>query len=110
MRQKSNSTPCRLKRWSRASAGLGLLFVTDADGRAIKADTLRKELRAHLDRLGLTDLHFHGLRHTTATALAEAGASSHEITAITGHQTEQMVKHYTTSAIRKLERSGAGEA
>ena len=93
----------------------GLLFITDAKGRAIKPDTLRKELRAHLDRLGLPDLHFHGLRHTTATALAEAGASSHEIMAITGHQTEQMVKHYTkgveqkklaTSAIKKLERSG----
>jgi integrase len=67
---------------------------------------------------GWINLHFHGLRHTTATALAEAGASSHEIMAITGHQTEQMVKHYTKgveqkklapSAIRKLERGG-GEA
>jgi integrase len=93
----------------------GLLFVTDAKGRAIKADTLRKELRTHLDKLGLRDLRFHGLRHTTAAALAEAGASSHEIMAITGHQTEQMVKLYTkgaeqkrlaTSAIRKLDGSG----
>jgi integrase len=75
----------------------GLLFVTDAEGRAIKADTLRKELRVHLDHLGLPDLHFHELRHTTATALAEAGASSHEIMAITGHQTEQMVRRKGSS-------------
>jgi integrase len=79
----------------------GLLLVTDETGKAIKADRLRKDLRAHLDALGLTDLHFHGLRHTTATALAEAGASSHEIMAITGHQTEQMVKLYTSKVRQK---------
>jgi integrase len=97
----------------------GLLFVSDADGRAIKADTLRKTMRTHLDKLGLTNLHFHGLRHTTATAFAEAGCSTLEIMAITGHQTEQMVKLYTkrveqkklaTSAVKKLESSGGGEA
>lgn len=93
----------------------GLLFVTDEQGRAIGGDRFRKEIRAQLDRLGLTDLHFHGLRHTSATALADAGASSHEIMAITGHRTEQMVQVYTknadqrrraNSAIRKLERGG----
>src|SRR5262249_47968451 len=42
----------------------GLLFVADADGRAVRADTLRKAVRAHLDRIDLDDLHFHGLRHT----------------------------------------------
>jgi integrase len=97
---------------------VGLLFVSDEEGRMIQADTLRKVMRAHLDGLGLTDLHFHGLRHSTATALAEAGCTALEIMAITGHQTEQMVKLYTkkveqkklaTSAVRKLERSGGGE-
>ncbi len=90
----------------------GLLFVCDDLGRPVRADRLRHEIRAHLDSLQLTDLHFHGLRHTTATALAEAGASTQEIMAITGHQTEQMVKVYTKrveqkrlagSAIRKLD-------
>jgi integrase len=96
----------------------GLLFVADEQGRAIKADTLRKALRAHLDSMGLTNLHFHGLRHTTATALAEAGSTTLEIMAITGHQTEQMVKVYTkrveqkklaTSAVQKLERNRGGK-
>ena len=84
----------------------------------MKADTLRKDAARHLDRLGLTDLHFHGLRHTTATALAEAGCTSREIMAITGHQTEQMVKLYTQgwskrswppAPSRKLERGSGGE-
>ena len=72
-------------------------------------------IRAHLDQLGLQELNFHGLRHTTATALAEAGCTSHEIRAITGHADEQMVKRYTEqanqkrlamSAIHKLEIGG----
>jgi integrase len=93
----------------------GLLFVADDEGKPIRPDTLRKAMRAQLDKLGLDNLHFHGLRHTTATALAEGGASSQEIMAITGHLTEQMVRVYTkkveqrklaTSAVRKLERGG----
>lgn len=91
----------------------GLLFVSDERGQPIKTDTFRKEFRAHLDSLGLNDLHFHGLRHTTATALAESGATDREIMSITGHLTEQMVRRYTHAAeqkrmarhaIRKLER------
>lgn len=79
----------------------GLLFVADKDGQPIKADTLRKTMRTHLDKLGLSNLHFHGLRHTAATALAEAGCTSHEIMAITGHRTEQMVKVYTEKVDQK---------
>lgn len=96
----------------------GLLFVSDDRGTPINADTLRKSMRAQLDSLGLKNLHYHGLRHSTATALAQAGCSAHEIMAITGHQTDQMVRVYTkkveqkklaTSAVHKLERSSEGE-
>lgn len=91
-----------------------LLFVTDdaGAGAPVRADTLSKEMRAHLDRLGLQGLTFHGLRHTTGTALAEAGASEHEIMAILAHTTQQMASRYTrkvqrrrlaTSAMAKLE-------
>lgn len=79
----------------------GPLMVARGDGTALTADALRKAMRAHLDGIGLPDLHFHGLRHTTATALAEAGASTVEIQSITGHQTEQMVKRYTRRAEQK---------
>jgi integrase len=47
---------------------------------------------------GLT---IHGLRTTTATMLAEAGADTQTIMAITGHITEPMVRHYTRDADKK---------
>jgi integrase len=92
-----------------------LLFVVGSKGRTIDETTFTKEFRAALDAAGLTNLHFHGLRHSAGRALAEAGCSSHEIQSITGHRTLQMVEHYTkaarqkrlaTAAIAKLEGTG----
>jgi len=80
----------------------GLLFVTHEDGSPIKAQELQHELRKRLDALGMQDCSFHGLCHTTCTALAEAGASDRQIMAITGHLTEQMVSRYTKKANQKL--------
>ena len=79
----------------------GLLFVTDDTGKPIDPTRFRHALRAQLDTLGFTDLHFHGLRHTTATALADLGASEGEIQALLGHQTRQMAEHYTKKANQK---------
>jgi integrase/recombinase XerD len=42
----------------------------------------------------------HGLRKATAAALAEAGATTHEIMAVTGHQSLEEVERYTR-AVRK---------
>ncbi len=90
----------------------GVLFITRSDGSRYPERQFSEEFRAWLDGLGLNDLHFHGLRKTTAAALAEAGASTHEIAAITLHRTMSMVEHYTreanqkqmaTEAIRKLD-------
>lgn len=44
---------------------------------------------------GLT---FHGLRHTVATMLADAGCDTRDIMAITGHKTEAMAAKYTQKA------------
>lgn len=70
-----------------------LLFVVDANGQPIEETAFSKQFRAALDAAGLNQLHFHGLRHTAGRALAEAGCSSHQIKAITGHKTLQMVEH-----------------
>lgn len=84
-----------------------LLFVTRGDGTPLRADTLSKEFRAWLKTIGIDGLHFHGLRHTTGTALAERGASAHEIMAILGHTTLQMAERYTKRAQqRQLAKSG----
>src|SRR5262249_42570010 len=79
----------------------GLLFVTDDAGKPIPPTVFRHTLRAQLDALGLRELHFHGLRHTTATALAELGGSDSEIQALLGHQTRQMAERYTKKANQK---------
>ena len=47
---------------------------------------------------GLT---FHGLRHTVATKLADAGASTRVIQSITGHTTPQQVETYVATADKK---------
>jgi len=47
---------------------------------------------------GLT---FHGLRHTVATNLADAGADTRTIMAMTTHKTEAQVARYTDRADRK---------
>lgn len=53
---------------------------------------------------GLT---FHGLRHTAATKLADAGCDTRDIMAITGHKTEAMVARYTRSADQKRRATAA---
>jgi integrase len=79
----------------------GLLFVTDAEGAPIPPTKFRHKLRAHLDAHGLEHLHFHGLRHTTATALADLGASDGEMQSLLLHRTRQMAAHYSANANQK---------
>lgn len=43
----------------------------------------------------------HGLRKARAVALAEAGATTHQIAAWTGHKSLKEVEHYTLAASRK---------
>ncbi|GBQ44968.1 hypothetical protein AA11826_0761 [Komagataeibacter oboediens DSM 11826] len=52
-------------------------------------------------------LNVHGLRKLAATLLAEAGCTTHEIAAITGHKTLAMVQHYTLSADQERLAKGA---
>lgn len=56
-----------------------------------------------LARIGLGEagLHFHGLRHTAATRLAEAGCSEREIMSITGHLSSGSVSRYVRQAQQK---------
>lgn len=91
-----------LREYLAAQSFPGLLFVTHDDGAPLKAHELQHELRGLLDRLGFQDYAFHGLRHTTGTALAESGASDREIMSITGHLTEQMVSRYTKRANQRV--------
>jgi site-specific recombinase XerD len=112
-----------LARVSRINDGESYTPWTDADCQAFEAiNPPRWALTAYMlaryaaprrgDVLRLTALYFHGLRHMCASALAELGASEHEIAAVTGHDDPAMVKRYTRkasqtaladAAIRRLE-------
>jgi integrase len=73
-----------------------------ADGHSWKIDHFAKAFAAHRAKLGLPDdMQFHGLRHSAASRMAEAGASDAQVQAITGHETRQMVELYTAGAKQK---------
>jgi integrase len=68
-----------------------LLIMTTPSGRAWTKRYFNEHwYEASLDA-GITDLHFHDLRGTAVTMLAEAGCTIPEIAAITGHS----LKHVT---------------
>lgn len=101
----------RLKAYLDSLPRVGPLCV-GTRGKPWQKETFSKELAKHLGPIGLGHLSFHGLRHTSATALAEAGCTEREIQAITGHRTSSMVSRYVktadqrrraTAAIHKLE-------
>ncbi|MFI4907614.1 MAG: tyrosine-type recombinase/integrase [Steroidobacterales bacterium] len=50
---------------------------------------------AAIEAAGISDFHFHDLRHTTASMLAAQGASLLEIADVLGHKTLAMVKRYS---------------
>lgn len=77
------------------------ICVTDSL-RPWRPDWFKHRFAAARAELGLpTDLHFHGLRHTRASQLAEEGASDAEIQAVTGHRTRSQVERYTKQARQK---------
>ena len=82
-------------------------FLETRQRRARSPDGLGNMMRDWCDAIGLPQCTSHGLRKACATRLAEAGCSSPEIAAITGHASLKMVEHYTRAANRKLLASSA---
>lgn len=71
-------------------------FVFPApNGRDEPAEHIDAYWYAALEAAGIEDMHFHDLRHTTASMLAAQGASLLEIADVLGHKTLAMVKRYS---------------
>lgn len=66
------------------------------DGRVfpITAAALVAAFTHACKRAGIVDLHFHDLRHTATTRIAEKLPNVVELAAVTGHQSLQMLKRY----------------
>jgi integrase len=76
-------------------------FLATAYGKPRSPDGLGNAMRDWCDRAGLSVCSSHGLRKACARRLAEAGASAHEIMAVTGHKTLAEVQRYTETATRE---------
>lgn len=85
-------------------------ILTTVSGGAWRRTYLSTELGEALTKIGpdLAGLNVHGLRKLAAASLAEAGCSTHEIAAITGHRTLAMVELYTASARQRQLADAAG--
>lgn len=75
-------------------------FLETRAGKARSADGLGNSMRDWCDQADLPQCTSHGLRKAIARRLAEAGASPHEIMAVTGHATVAEVMRYTLDANR----------
>jgi integrase len=87
-----------------------LTFITTKTGQSFKGNDFSDQFRKWCDAAGLPkDCTFHGLRHTLGHQLANAGATTHQIAAMTGHKSLSEVQRYTKSADQiRLSREAAG--
>lgn len=69
--------------------------LTQANGRPWARDGLTMAVMRVMESIGRKGLNMHGLRSLAAVRLAEAGASVHEIAAVTGHASLAHVALYT---------------
>ncbi len=76
-------------------------ILTMANGRPWKQFTFVHRWRKAADAAGIVGLHFHDLRGTAVTMLAEAGCTAPEIASITGHT----LAHVTTILDKYLART-----
>jgi integrase len=78
-----------------------LTFLTNQYGRPFTQGYFSQWFREQCDMAGLRHCSAHGLRKAAARRLAEAGCSTHEIAAITGHASLREIARYTDAADRK---------
>lgn len=78
-----------------------LTFLATAGGRTRSSKALGTLIRESAVAAGIEGKSAHGLRKTRAVALADAGATVHQIAAWTGHKTLKEVERYTARAARR---------
>jgi len=79
-----------------------LTLLVTKTGKSYGGDDFSRRFREWCDEAELPQrCVFHGLRKAALTRLAQAGCTPHEIMAISGHNSLEMVEHYT----RKVEQA-----
>lgn len=86
-----------------------LTFITTAYGAAFSVAGFGNWFSAAARDAGLRNRSLHGLRKSAARRLAEAGCSSKQIAAVTGHASLREVERYTSAADQeRLARDAVG--
>ena len=80
------------------AAPAGMTYLLTQKGAPFSAAGFTAWFVARAQDAGLADRSPHGLRKAAARRLAEAGCSTHQIAAITGHKTLSEVETYTRDA------------
>jgi integrase len=75
-----------------------LTFLVTEYGKPFSVAGFGNKFRDWCDQVGLPVCSAHGLRKAMCARLAESGATSHEIMAISGHRTLEEVERYTRAA------------
>mgnify|MGYP002623250540 FL=1 len=75
-----------------------LTFLTTAYGKPFTVAGFGNWFRDACDGAGLTTRSAHGLRKSAAVRLVEAGCTSKQVAAITGHATLREIERYTAAA------------
>ncbi|MCF6149453.1 MAG: tyrosine-type recombinase/integrase [Candidatus Kuenenia sp.] len=70
-----------------------LVFLSHA-GTKIDRHNLRRSFNIALKRAGIENFHFHDLRHTFATRLAQRGIDLYKISKLLGHHSIEMTQRY----------------
>jgi integrase len=79
-----------------ATPSEALAFLVTNSGRPYGANDFSEQFRAWCNTAKLPEhCSFHGLRKAALTRLAEAGCTTHEIAAISGHRSLKEVERYT---------------
>jgi integrase len=94
-----------LTEWKREATAVTIL--TNHYGRPWTGEHLSREMKKATTKLGLHGLTLHGLRRRAAVRIADAGGTTHEIAAVTGHRTLAMVQEYTRGADQERLATGA---
>ncbi len=76
-------------------------FLINEYGKAFTGNGFGNKMRQWCNDADLPKCSAHGLRKTSATILAEAGATEHQLMAIFGWSDSKMAQHYTKAAQSK---------
>ncbi len=76
-------------------------FLITEYGNSFSSNGFGNKMRQWCNEANLPDCSSHGLRKTSATILAEAGATEHQLMAIFGWSDSKMAQHYTKAAQSK---------